>query len=108
MAPVQSKPRPNSTPMAEADPLLESVLFEAPALVGYLSSFAMTAIATVVAVAVDSQVMIPNLSLVFVVPVVIAATTFGLGPSLCSAILGALAYNFFLSEISVSCQLLRG
>src|SRR5262249_9984072 len=43
-------------------------------------------------------VTVPNLSLVFVIPVVIAAITFGLGPSLCSAILGALAYNFFLIE----------
>ena len=41
---------------------------------------------------------IPNLSLVFVIPVVVAAVTFGLGSSLFSAILGALAYNFFLTE----------
>jgi two-component system sensor histidine kinase KdpD len=31
-------------------------------------------------------------------PVIVAAVSFGLGPSLCSAILGALAYNFFLTE----------
>ena len=89
------KPRPDSTPIFEANSLMGS---DAPVLVGYFSSFAMTAVATVVAVAVDRQVMIPNLSLVFVVPVVIAATNFGLGPSVCSAILGALAYNFFLTE----------
>jgi two-component system sensor histidine kinase KdpD len=58
----------------------------------------MTAMATIVAVGVDSEVRIPNLSLVFVVPVIVAAVGFGLGPSLCSAILGALAYNFFLTE----------
>ena len=58
----------------------------------------MTAVATVVAVGVDSKVTIPNLSLVFVVPVIIAGVSFGLGPSLCSAILGALAFNFFLTE----------
>jgi K+-sensing histidine kinase KdpD len=51
-----------------------------------------------VAVGVDRGVTIPNLSLVFVVPVVIAGVGFGLGSSLCSAILGALAYNFFLTE----------
>jgi two-component system sensor histidine kinase KdpD len=67
-------------------------------MVGYLASFAMTAVATLVAVLVDSQVTIPNLSLLFVVPVIIAAVNFGLGPSVCSAILGALAYNFFLTE----------
>ena len=52
----------------------------------------------VVAIAIDTEVTIPNLSLVFVLPVIIAAVGFGLGPSLCSAILGALAYNFFLTE----------
>ena len=41
---------------------------------------------------------IPNLSLVFVVPVIIAGVSLGLGPSLFSAILGALAFNFFLTE----------
>ena len=58
----------------------------------------MTATATVVAVGVDSKVTIPNLSLVFVVPVTIAGVSLGLGPSICSAILGALAFNFFLTE----------
>jgi K+-sensing histidine kinase KdpD len=58
----------------------------------------MTAAATIVAVGVDSKVTIPNLSLVFVVPVIIAGVSLGLGPSLCSAILGALAFNFFLTE----------
>jgi K+-sensing histidine kinase KdpD len=64
----------------------------------YLAAIAMTALATVVAVGADSKVTIPNLSLVFVVPVIIAGVSLGLGPSLCSAILGALAFNFFLTE----------
>ena len=67
-------------------------------MVGYLVSFAMTAIATVVAVGIDSGMTVPNVSLVFVVPVIVAGVAFGLGPSLCSAVLGALAYNFFLTE----------
>jgi K+-sensing histidine kinase KdpD len=58
----------------------------------------MTAAATVAVVGIDSKVTIPNLSLVFVVPVIIAGVSLGLGPSLCSAILGALAFNFFLTE----------
>jgi two-component system sensor histidine kinase KdpD len=85
-------------PMPTGDPLLGSEASEAPAMVGYLASFAMTAAATVVAVAVDTGVTIPNLSLIFVVPVFIAGVGFGLGPSLCSAVVGALAYNFFLTE----------
>ena len=95
MAGVESKLRQDITPMPDADPLLGSVASE---VVRYLASFAMTAVATVVAVGVDSTVTIPNLSLVFVVPVIIAGVSLGLGPSLCSAILGALAFNFFLTE----------
>ena len=95
MAGVELKLRQDITPMPDADPLLGSVASE---VVRYLASFAMTAVATVVAVGVDSTVTIPNLSLVFVVPVIIAGVSLGLGPSLCSAILGALAFNFFLTE----------
>jgi K+-sensing histidine kinase KdpD len=95
VAGLESKPRQDITPMPDADPLLGSAASEA---VRYLASFAMTAVATVVAVGVDSKVTIPNLSLVFVVPVIVAGVSLGLGPSLCSAILGALAFNFFLTE----------
>ena len=95
MAGVESDLRQDITPMPDTDPLLGSL---ASKVVRYLASFAMTAVATAVAVGVDSTVTIPNLSLVFVVPVVIAGVSLGLGPSLCSAILGALAFNFFLTE----------
>ena len=95
MAGLEPKLRQDITSMPDADPLLGSVASE---VVRYLASFAMTAVAAVVAVGVDSTVTIPNLSLVFVVPVIIAGVSLGLGPSLCSAILGALAFNFFLTE----------
>ena len=95
MADVQSKLRQDITPASDADPLLGPL---ASAVVRYLASIAMTAIATVLAVGVDSKVTIPNLSLVFVIPVIIAGLSLGLGPSLCSAVLGALAFNFFLTE----------
>src|SRR5882724_5058105 len=98
MAGVESKLERDITPMSDADPLLGSAPSEASAVMRYLVSFLMTAVATVVAVGVDSAVTIPNLSLVFVVPVIIAGVSLGLGPSLCSAILGALAFNFFLTE----------
>lgn len=99
MADVNSKLQRDITPMPDVDPLSGSASFNNTlAAVRYLASFAMTAIAAVVALAVDSTVTIPNLSLVFVVPVVIAAVGLGVGPSLFSAILGALAYNFFLTE----------
>jgi K+-sensing histidine kinase KdpD len=95
VADVKSNVRQDITPSSEADPLLSPVASEA---MRYLASIAMTAAATIVAVGVDSKVTIPNLSLVFVVPVIIAGVSLGLGPSLCSAILGALAFNFFLTE----------
>ena len=95
MADVESKLRQDITPAPEADSLFGPVASE---LLRYLASIAMTAAATVVAVGVDSTVTIPNLSLVFVVPVIVAGVSLGLGPSLCSAILGALAFNFFLNE----------
>jgi K+-sensing histidine kinase KdpD len=95
VADVESERRQDITPMPDADPLSGSA---ASAVVRYLASFAMTAVATAVAVGVESKLTIPNLSLVFVVPVIIAGVSLGLGPSLCSAILGALAFNFFLTE----------
>jgi K+-sensing histidine kinase KdpD len=97
MADADSKLRRDITPTPGTDPPSD-LAPEAPAVVGYLASFAMTAVATIVAVGVDNAVTIPNLSLIFVVPVIVAGVGFGLGPSLCSAILGALAYNFFLTE----------
>ncbi len=98
MTNVRSKPKLDGMTPSQADPLFGWVPSNALTIFGYVASFAMTAIAAVVAVGVDSQVSIPNLSLIFVVPVVVAAVWFGLGPSLASAVLGALAYNFFLTE----------
>jgi K+-sensing histidine kinase KdpD len=92
---VESKLRQEITPAPDADPLFGPVASE---LVRDLASIAMTAAATVLAVGADRKVTIPNLSLIFVVPVIIAGVGLGLGPSLCSAILGALAFNFFLTE----------
>jgi K+-sensing histidine kinase KdpD len=95
VAEVESKRQQDLTPAPDAVPLFGPAASES---LRYLASVAMTAIATVVAVGVDSTVTIPNLSLVFVVPVIIAGLSLGLGPSFCSAILGALAFNFFLTE----------
>ena len=95
MADVESKLRQDITPTPDADALFGPVASE---LLRYLASIAMTAAATVVAVGVDSKVTIPNLSPLFVVPVIVAGVSLGLGPSLCSVVLGALAFNFFLTE----------
>ena len=94
VADVESKQQ-DITPERDADPLLSPAALEAAR---YLAAIAMTAVATALAVIVDSKVTIPNLSLIFVVPVIISGLSFGLGPSLSSAVLGALAFNFFLTE----------
>lgn len=91
MTNVNSKMQSAAAETSDAD-LLATVW------VRYLASIAMTAVATIIAIAVDSKVSIPNLSLVFVIPVIIGGLGLGLGPSLCAALLGALAFNFFLTE----------
>lgn len=90
MIEIESKLQPAVVETTD-DPLM-------PAWMRYVASIAMTAAATIVAIAVDTRVSIPNLSLVFVIPVIVAGLSLGLGPSLCAAILGALAFNFFLTE----------
>ena len=95
MAKIESELQQDLTPAPDAVPLFGPVASES---LRYLASIGMTAAATVVAVGLDSKVTIPNLSLVFVIPVIIAGLSLGLGPSFCSAILGALAFNFFLTE----------
>jgi K+-sensing histidine kinase KdpD len=80
MARVESELGQDITQTPDADPLLSSATLEVPALTGYLVSLVMTVVATVVAVGIDSGLTIPNVSLVFVVPVIIAAVFFGLGP----------------------------
>ncbi len=63
---------------------------------GYLAVGVAVGLATLAAVAFDRQVHAPNLSLVFVLPVVFAAAVFGWGPALTGALGGVLAYNYFL------------
>ena len=68
------------------------------ALTAYAASMVAVALATLAAVIVDQAVPVPNLSLVFVLPVVLAAVGFGFGPALAAAVAGVVAYNFFLIE----------
>lgn len=66
------------------------------AWIGYAVAMGLVAAATLAGVVVARLVSVPNLSLVFVLPVVIAAVTFGWGPALTAAIAGVVAYNYFL------------
>jgi K+-sensing histidine kinase KdpD len=95
VADVESKLQQDIAPDRDDDALLGPL---ASTAARYVAAIAMTAIATIVAVSVDAKVAIPNLSLVFVVPVIVAGVSLGLGPSLCAGVLGALSFNFFLTE----------
>ncbi len=61
----------------------------------YLEGTLTTAVATAVGVAIDRLIVLPNIPLVFVVPVLVSAARHGLVPSLWVSALSVLAYNFF-------------
>jgi two-component system, OmpR family, sensor histidine kinase KdpD len=87
VAPSSDRPEP----MTPVDWLLG-----APRSIGpYLEGLLTTAVATVVAVAIDTRIQLPNISLIFVVPILIAAARHGLVPSLWVSTLSVLSYNFF-------------
>lgn len=69
-----------------------------PTWVGYAMTFAAVGAATLAAIAVDRLLGAPNASLVFVLPVVLAAASFGWGPAMVAAGAGTVAYNYFLIE----------
>ena len=61
----------------------------------YLEGVLTTAVATALGKAIDASLAVPNVSLVFVVPVLVAAARHGLVPSLWVSGLSVLSYNFF-------------
>ena len=72
--------------------------FQSPAAppapsVRYGLTLAAVAAATLVAFVVDHLIQTPNLSLIFVLPVVFAAAGFGWGPALAAAVAGVAAYE---------------
>jgi K+-sensing histidine kinase KdpD len=69
-----------------------------PPAAQYAASLLFVAVATVLAFVVEQLIAAPNLTLLFVLPVVIAATSFGWGPALAAAVTGVLAFDFFFTE----------
>lgn len=90
-APLLVAPSPASDRAVDDDGRL-------PQWTQYAASLLFVAIATVLAFVVDHLIAAPNLTLIFVLPVVIAATVFGWGPSLAAAVTGVLAFDFFFTE----------
>ncbi len=60
----------------------------------YLEGAIVTAVATAVGMVIDAYIELPNISLLYVVPVLVAAARHGLVPSLWVSALSVLAYNF--------------
>jgi two-component system sensor histidine kinase KdpD len=61
----------------------------------YLEGALTTALATAAGVLVDTYIKLPNVSLIYVVPVMVAAARHGLVPSLWVSALSVLSFNFF-------------
>jgi K+-sensing histidine kinase KdpD len=68
-----------------------------PAAGQYAVAVLMVGAATLLAFVVDNLIAAPNLTLVFVLPVVVAGTAFGWGPSLTAVVAGVLAFDFFFT-----------
>lgn len=64
---------------------------------GYVASTAMVGVAAGIATALDRAIDLPNSSLIFVIPIIIAAIQFGAINALFAAIISMLAYNYFLT-----------
>jgi two-component system sensor histidine kinase KdpD len=81
--------------------LIDSV----PAAIQYLLSFVAVALATAVAVGLQGVIEPANLTLIFVLPVMVVAMAFGWGPSMATAVAGALSFDFFLTEPKYSLRI---
>lgn len=79
----------------EADETFVEALSRWPIASRYGASLVLAAVATVLAFVVQNLIPTPNLTLIYVLPVVAAATGFGWGPSLAAALASALAFDFF-------------
>ena len=58
----------------------------------------LVAVATPIAFIADQAVDAPSLTLIFVIPVVIAATSLGWGPSVAAVVASVLAFDFFFTQ----------
>ena len=65
--------------------------------VAYVATVALVAAAALLAFIIENLIPAPNVTLLFVLPVVIAATSFGFAPALAAAGLGVLAFDFFFA-----------
>jgi len=84
-------PAPIRDPRPAAPPLL-------PAFAQYGLALMFVALATGLAFSVQYLISAPNVTLIYVLPVIISATLFGWGPSLLAVAVGVVAFDFFFTE----------
>ncbi len=82
--------------MTNGVPDLEPAPRRPQGALGYGLALLLSAVALGIAVLLDRQISVANLSLIFVLPVVIVAANFSLGAALTAAVVGAAGANFFL------------
>ena len=76
-------------------PTLTSPALQRPAIHAYVLSAAAVCVAGVTAKVLEAFLPLPNLSMVFLIAVLVSAVTWGLGPSIFASILSLLIYDFF-------------
>jgi K+-sensing histidine kinase KdpD len=69
-----------------------------PAFARYGVAVVLVAVAILIAFAADDVILAPSLALIFVIPVVIAATSLGWGPSVAAVVTSVLAFDFFFTQ----------
>jgi two-component system sensor histidine kinase KdpD len=75
----------------------QSSATDLPVAAHYGLALILVGVAALLAFVVEHLIAAPNLTLIFVLPVVIAATAFGWGPALVAAGAGVLAFDFFFT-----------
>jgi len=71
----------------------------------YAAALALVAVATVLAAGVEHLAGAPNLTLIYVLPVIATATWFGWGPSLAATAASVLAFDFFFTAPRYSLEI---
>jgi len=69
-----------------------------PLIAQYGLALVFVALATGLAFLVQHLISVPNVTLIYVLPVIISATLFGWGPSLLAVAVGVIAFDFFFTE----------
>src|SRR6476619_5639069 len=77
-----------------------------PPIAQYGLVLVFVALATGLAFLVQHLISAPNVTLIYVLPVIISATLFGWGPSMLAVAVGVVAFDFFFTEpyYSLTCK----